>query len=284
MKVMILGASGMLGNAMMRYFMQSQAYNVYGSTRSDMAKNLLPDYLHTNIISNVDVDNFESIARQLSVIRPDIVINCVGLVKQLDDSKDVLKIIPINTILPHRLVILCDLIGAKLIHISTDCVFSGSRGMYTEVDVADANDLYGRSKYLGEVDYPNAITLRTSIIGHELIGAYGLINWFLNQKNRVEGYRKAIFSGLPTVEIARIIMEYVIPNPEMHGVYHLSSYPVNKYALLSMVADIYKKKISIEPNDEFVIDRSLDSTRFRAATGYSPEPWPELVRRMHAFG
>jgi dTDP-4-dehydrorhamnose reductase len=218
-----------------------------------------------------------------SSAKPDIVINCIGLVKQLAEADDPLAAIPINAMLPHRLARVCAVSGARLIHMSTDCVFAGTKGMYTETDFADAADLYGRSKLMGEVDYPNAITLRTSIIGHELTGARSLVGWFLAQEGPVKGFKRAVFSGLPTVEMAKLIRDYVIPHPELHGLYHVSAEPINKFDLLTLVAKTYGKSIEIVPEDQFVIDRSLDSSRFRQATGYAPKPWPELIRLMNRF-
>jgi dTDP-4-dehydrorhamnose reductase len=167
---------------------------------------------------------------------------------------------------------------------STDCVYPGDQGMYVESDPSDAKDLYGRSKFLGEVDYPNALTLRTSIIGHELDGCRSLVGWFLSQSGIITGYTKAIFSGLPTVEIARIIRDFILPNPSLRGLYHVSADPINKYDLLCLVAKTYGKDIDIRMDDKFVIDRSLDSSRFRKATGYLPKPWTELVASMKDFG
>jgi dTDP-4-dehydrorhamnose reductase len=229
------------------------------------------------------MENVDSLTHLFAVVHPDVVINCIGLVKQLAEADDPLIAIPINSLLPHRLARLCELAGARLVHMSTDCVFSGEKGMYTEADAADAKDLYGRSKYLGEVDYPHAITLRTSIIGHELDGARSLIGWFLAQEGSVKGYRRAIFSGLPTVEIARVIRDHVISHPDLHGIYHVSAEPINKFDLLTLVAQTYGKAIDISADDQLVIDRSLDSTRFRQATGFKPKPWPELVRSMREF-
>ena len=210
-------------------------------------------------------------------------INCIGIVKQLADANDPLYALPFNSLLPHRLANLCGVAGARLVHMSTDCVYSGSKGMYTEEDIPDATDLYGRSKLLGEVDYPHAITLRTSIIGHELIGARSLVCWFLEQSGCVSGFNRAVFSGLPTVEIARLIRDYVLPNPLLHGVYHVSSDPINKFDLLKLVAHIYGKNIQIEKNGDYEIDRSLDSVRFREETGYSPASWEDLIVSMHEF-
>jgi len=282
-KILVLGASGMLGNAVLRVLAGSPQLDVVGTVRSSRSVGLLPNTLGERLVSGVDVENSDTLVSLFSKVRPAVVINCIGLVKQLAESDDPLQAIPVNSVLPHRLARLCDAVGARLVHMSTDCVFSGKRGMYSETDFPDADDLYGRSKFLGEVDYPNAITLRTSIIGHERDGARSLINWFLSQEGQVKGYARAVFSGFPTVEIARIIRDYVIPNPELHGIFHLSAEPINKFDLLTLVAEVYGKSIEIVSDDKLVIDRSLDSTRFRQATGFCPEPWPELIRRMHEF-
>jgi dTDP-4-dehydrorhamnose reductase len=189
--------------------------------------------------------------------------------------------------LPHRLAALCKASAARLIHISTDCVFSGREGMYSEEHVADAQDLYGRSKLLGEVNAAQAITLRTSLIGPELNSAHGLLGWFLSQQSRVtsvRGFSRAIFSGLTTVELARVIRDFILPNADLHGIYHVSSEPISKYALLALIARAYRVDVRIDPDESVVIDRSLDSSRFRQVTGYQAPPWTELVRAMHAYG
>jgi len=174
------------------------------------------------------------------------------------------------------------LLGARLIHISTDCVFSGRTGMYTEEDPSDANDLYGISKYIGEIhNQDHVITLRTSIIGHELGSQYALIDWFLAQEGAVKGYAKAVFSGLSTVELARVLRDYVLPQPKLTGLYHVSAEPIDKLSLLKLVAKVYEKNIQITPDEHVQIDRSLDSTRFQQVTGYVPPTWPELVRKMY---
>jgi dTDP-4-dehydrorhamnose reductase len=284
LKVLVLGASGMLGSTVLRFLARTEDYAVVGSARTSQALTLLPPNLSDRIICGVDADNLDSLARLFATVRPDVVINCIGLIKQLATANEPLEAIPINSLLPHRLARLCAIGGARFIHVSTDCVFSGSKGNYRESDVADAKDLYGLSKYLGEVNYPHAVTLRTSIIGHELDGAHGLVGWFLTQQGTVRGYARAVFSGLPTAELARVIRDYVIVRPDMCGVYHVSSEPINKYELLSLVARIYGKTIQLVRDEELVIDRSLDSTRFRELTGYVPPAWPQLVQAMHEFG
>ncbi|MGB8288253.1 dTDP-4-dehydrorhamnose reductase family protein [Rhizobium ruizarguesonis] len=283
MKIVVLGVSGMLGNAMFRKLSETQSLAVYGTSRATSAKSYFRSELSDRIVSGIDVENQDSLARILEEIRPDAVINCVGLIKQLSDANDPLAALPINAMMPHRLARLCRLVGARLVHISTDCVFSGSHGNYRESDFPDAKDLYGRSKFLGEVDYPNAITLRTSIIGHELGSAHSLIGWFLAQSGSVKGYSRAIFSGLPTVEIAKLVRDVVLPRSDLSGLYHVAATPISKLDLLRLVANTYGKTIEIVPDEGLVIDRSLNADRFREATGYVAPSWPNLIDSMHAF-
>lgn len=243
----------------------------------------LPLELQHRIVDNVDVEIPNALTYLFDQVRPDVAINCVGIIKQSKMAADPLTMLSLNALLPHRIAKLCNLTGTRLVHISTDCVFSGMKGLYAEEDLPDASDLYGRSKCLGEIDSPNSITLRTSIIGRELVGGQSLVEWLLAQENAVKGFTRAIFSGLPTVELARVIRDHVLPHPEMSGVYHVSAAPISKYDLLTLVARRYGKDIEIFPDDEVVIDRSLDSSRFRSAVGYVPEAWPELVNKMYDF-
>lgn len=284
MRVLILGATGMLGSTLLRLFHAHPGIEVFGTARSPSARELLPHDVHAQLVTGVDVENNEHLLRLMTRVRPDAVVNCIGLVKQLSESELPLAAIPINALLPHRLAEICGLFGARLIHISTDCVFSGRKGLYIEADFVDADDLYGRSKYLGEVNYPHAVTLRTSIIGHELNGSRSLVCWFLAQHGQVPGFRRAVFSGLPTVELGRVILEHVLPNADLRGLYHVSADPINKFDLLTLVARHYGKDIEIVPKDDFLIDRSLDSNRFRQATGFRPKAWDQQVQLMKNFG
>ncbi|MAZ35621.1 MAG: NAD(P)-dependent oxidoreductase [Thalassospira sp.] len=283
MKILVLGASGMLGNAVIRVLVNDKKFEVFASARSPSVCMHFPPKIAKNIITGVDVENFDVLSRLFSEVQPNIVINCIGLVKQLATSNNPLSALPINAMLPHRIAQFCQLIGARLIHISTDCVFSGRKGRYVESDEPDALDLYGRSKLLGEVDYPHAVTLRTSIIGRELNSAHGLIGWFLAQKNQIKGYTKAIFSGLPTCELARVIRDEVMPRHNMRGLYHVAAAPISKYELLQLVNKEYQKELKIEPDNSLVIDRSLNADRFKKITGYVAPPWPVLVAEMRKF-
>ena len=281
-RILILGAGGMLGHLLFRSLSERMPGDVFGSIRN---LNGLPlswrkkfgDCIH----QGVDADNFDSIIRIMGVVRPTIVINCVGIIKQLPSVEDSITSITINALFPHRLAQLCKASSSRLIHISTDCIFDGIKGAYTEGDISNATDLYGRTKYLGELHYGHSLTLRTSIIGHELRTNVSLVDWFLSQTNPVNGYTKAIYSGFPTVEFVRILEKYVIPDDRLSGLYQVSSEPISKYDLLNAVAGEYGKQIQIKPYDDFVLDRSLDSSRFRNITGYSPPSWQELVAAMH---
>lgn len=283
-RVLVLGATGMLGHTVLKLFSESAGYEAWGTVRSASTARLLPEGVKQRLITGIDVESPDSLARAFAECQPDVVVNCVGLVKQLADANDPLLSLPLNAILPHRLARLCEVAGARLVHVSTDCVFDGALGSYVETDPANARDLYGLSKYLGEVAQANAVTLRTSIIGLELGGTNGLIEWFLAQRGRVSGYTQAIFSGLSTVELALVIRDQVLPRPDLNGLYHVSAAPISKYDLLQLVAKAWGKSIEIIPDDHLRIDRSLDSRRFREATGYVPPTWPEMVAGMKTFG
>lgn len=283
MKVLVIGASGMIGSTVLRVLSEKKDWQVFGSVRDESVKRFFPAAIGERLIAEVDVEHPDALVKVLDQVRPDVVVNCAGLTKHKPEAEDPLVSIPINTLMPHRLAGLCKLVGARLIHVSTDCVFSGEKGSYTEDDFADARDVYGKSKALGEVDYPHAITLRTSTIGHELQSTYGLLDWFLSQQGRCKGYTNAIFSGLPTVVFAQVVRDVVIPHAELSGLYHVAAKPINKFDLLKLIAEVYGKSIDIVPDEKLVIDRSLDATRFQLATGYHAPEWPELIKLMHTY-
>jgi dTDP-4-dehydrorhamnose reductase len=274
----------MFGNALHRVFAADAQHEIWGTLRSGSGRRFFPEANQARLIDNIDVTDHDSLAQVLNRVRPDVIINAVGVVKQLATANDPLVVLPINALFPHRLAELSALAGARMIHVSTDCVFSGRKGNYRESDVSDAEDLYGKSKYIGEVsDKPHVVTVRTSGIGHELNSRNGLIEWFLAQEGKTRGFSKAIYSGLPWVELARVIRDFLLPHPELRGLYHVSSKPISKLDLLRLVAEVYHKQIMIEPDDALRIDRSLNSDRFTAATGYVAPEWPELIVEMHKY-
>lgn len=283
MKVLVLGISGMLGNAMFRVMSQDPQLEVVGTARSPNILRFFEPGLQERVIAGVDVLDHAALRGAIEAVRPDVVINCVGLIKQLSNAEDPLVAVPVNAILPHRLAWVTELVGARLVHISTDCVFAGDKGNYSERDPCDAKDLYGKSKFLGEVAYPHTLTLRTSIIGHELTSSHALVDWFLSQGSSCKGFTRAIFSGLPTVVLSEIVRDVVLPRADLSGLYHVAAQPIAKYDLLQLLAKTYGKQIEIVPDTSLRIDRSLDGSRFESATGYVAPEWPALVQAMHSF-
>ena len=233
------------------------------------------------LVGGVRAEDVDSVVNALAAVRPAAVVNCIGIVKQLRAAKDPLASIYVNALFPHRLAQLCHAAGARLIHISTDCVFSGRKGRYTEEDVSDAEDLYGRTKFLGEVTGPGCLTLRTSIIGRELANRASLIEWFIGQRGKtVSGYARAIYTGLSTLAIADVIVDVLERHPDLCGLWHVSSEAISKYELLNLVNQEFNLGVTIMRDETFVCDRSLDSTRFREATGYQQPSWREMISQM----
>lgn len=281
MRVMILGISGMLGHKLWQVF--KSRFETWGTTLGSFAElELFGDLFgRERVLSYIDVGNADSLVHMIATVRPDVVVNAVGIIKQMPSAKDYITSLSINSLFPHQLARLCRLANVRLIHISTDCVFSGRKGMYTEDDVADAEDLYGRTKYLGEVTEPGSLTIRTSIIGRELVTSNSLVEWFLsNRGGTVRGFRQAIYTGFPTIVLAGIIADVIERFPNLYGLYQVASDPISKHDLLCLMRDAYGIDVRIEPDDSVRIDRSLDSTRFRQAVEYAPPSWHKLVDTM----
>lgn len=279
MKILILGGTGMLGHRL--WLNLSQVHETYVTLRGDTSQFPdIPEFPRKYILPHVDALIPDQVRDVIDSIQPQSVINCIGLIKQNPLANDPLSSISINALFPHQVSLVCRKAGIRMIHISTDCVFSGKKGRYVESDPSDADDLYGRTKFLGEVTYPHTITLRTSIIGRELKTRFGLIEWFLAQEGVIHGYKKAIYTGFTTDELSRVILNYVIPHTDLSGLYHVSSDSILKYDLLMLVKDSFGKEVTILPDENFVSDRSLDSTRFREMTGYRPPAWPMMIDEL----
>jgi dTDP-4-dehydrorhamnose reductase len=280
-KVLVLGATGMLGHVVARTLIRSGYKNIIATVRSEEHLNQLPNDIRPFAVSGVDAVKMDSIEQVLSTSRPVAIVNCIGVIKQRCNSIENDALVSINGVFPHHLSRLSSRIGAKLVHISTDCVFSGKTGNYIETDLCDARDIYGKAKYLGEIVSEGHVTIRTSMIGHELSGKLSLLEWFLSQQGTVPGYTRAVFSGLTTNEIARVLVRHVIFNRNLCGLYHLSGKPIAKYDLLRLVANQYRKSIDITPDKSLIIDRSLNSKLFRESVGYNPPGWETLIEEMH---
>jgi dTDP-4-dehydrorhamnose reductase len=272
MRILVLGGDGMLGHELYRELRDHHETRVTQRRAS----------AEPHVFSGVEVRGSNLIEEVIAQFRPGAVVNCIGIVKQRPESEEAIASIEVNALLPHRLAIACRAAGARLVQLSTDCVFSGAKGGYREEDIPDPVDVYGRSKLLGEVTGEGALTLRTSMIGLGLYRKTSLVDWFVAQKGRVQGYRKAVFSGLTTREISRVIRMVLEGHPQAWGLYHLSAEPIDKYALLVKLRERLGKSIEIVPVDEPRIDRSLDSTRFRRVFAYRPPAWDAMLEELSA--
>jgi dTDP-4-dehydrorhamnose reductase len=278
MRVLILGAGGMLGHKVWEVF--RDRFDCRAAMRTRLP---LPLFDDERVIDGFDATNFDAARKLIGRVQPDVVVNCIGVVKQLAAAHDPIASTTLNSLFPHVIARACAEGEARMIHISTDCVFAGTRGNYSEDDVPDAADLYGRSKLLGEVTEGGALTIRTSIIGRELRTSNGLVEWFLsNRGGSVRGFTNAIFSGVTTAMLARILATVIEQYPGLRGLYHVAGAAISKYDLLMMLNAAIGAGVAIAPDDCFVIDRSLDATRFQAATGLQPPEWTEMIAALAA--
>lgn len=284
MRVLILGGTGMLGHQLWQTWRDK--FEVYVTHRQEsklLQTNLvLSSFTKSDrVINPVSTNDLESVDKALELANPNIVINCIGIIKQLLSAKDPIASITVNALFPHQLAQLCQKYNAKLIQISTDCVFSGKKGNYTEQDNPDPVDLYGRSKLLGEVIAPNCLTIRTSIIGRELHSQNSLVEWVISQKGKtIKGYNRAIYTGFTTLALAQILEKIILDHPNLEGLWHISSDPITKYQLLNMINQTFNLDSTIEKDKSFICDRSLNSDHFRKHTGYSPPSWEAMISQL----
>jgi dTDP-4-dehydrorhamnose reductase len=283
MRIVVIGGAGMLGHKMFQ-ILRERFPDTVCITREDVRK---PPFDRVellqgdDVIRGVDVMDFDRLQGTLKELRPDFIVNCVGIVKQRQEAQMAIPSITINSLLPHKLAAFAGAWGGRVIHPSTDCVFDGKRGGYTEADDSSAEDLYGKSKFLGEVQCDNGLTLRTSIIGRELVEHRSLLDWFLKQQGKtVRGFRRVIYSGVTTNQLAEVVTMIIQKFPGLHGLFQVVSEPISKYELICMIRDAYKLEINIVPEDGEVSDRSMKGDKFREATGYVSPPWMELVERL----
>jgi dTDP-4-dehydrorhamnose reductase len=272
--VLVLGGTGMLGHVLYRAC--EGRFDTHATIRSENPSDVAARALDVSrIVGGVRAEDAASVERALDQATPDVVVNCIGVVKQRDVRPA--EMIRANALFPHELAEKCGERGIRLIHISTDCVFSGRRGGYAEDDIPDAEDLYGRSKVLGEPNGPGVVTIRTSMIGRELESANGLLEWLLSQSGEVRGFTAASFTGPTAPVLADATADLIEFNPELEGIWHLGAEPISKYDLLILLRDAYGLDLDVVPDDSVKVDRTLESSRFRAATGWAPPAWPEMV-------
>jgi len=284
-RLLILGGEGMLGHKVFQVL--TERFETYATFRdTDGPWNSFPIYSGVDgdrTIGGVNALELESVARAIAKVQPEAVINCIGIIKQVPEASDIALSIALNALFPHRLADLCKTAGARLLHISTDCVFAGRKGNYSEDDITDAEDLYGRTKALGEVSRTGCLTIRTSIIGRDFLKQSALLEWFLtNRGRRVRGYRNAIYTGLTTQSLARIMGDILMQHPTVDGIFQIASQPISKLDLLVKIRDAMKLDIEVEPHDDPPCDRSLSAARFVAATGYRIPTWDDMIAELAA--
>jgi dTDP-4-dehydrorhamnose reductase len=282
-RILVFGANGMLGSAIYNYMALKGEFEILGTHRPGSRTSGLVENNSSSLIQCDFVENAKNAVNLINQMKPTVVINCVGVIKQRSDASEVLVTVPINTILPQLLYAASLEVGSKFIHFSTDCVFSGLNGNYSENEKPDAVDVYGLSKYLGEVSGNGALTLRTSIIGHELFFKKSLLEWFLSQDSHVMGFTNAYFSGLTTNEVARVTSDIIRDHPRLSGLYHLAAERISKFDLLTMIKKVYEIHINIVPDGQLEIDRSLIADKLLTEIGYTPRAWEVLIPEMKDF-
>ena len=283
MKILIFGATGMLGHILVKYLQTQENIKVEFTVRDKTKLNECKKIFGKEAKYIVNACNPKSALNAIHKFKPDFCINCIGILKQKDESKHHLKYIQINKLFPHHLSQYCSENKSRLIHISTDGVYSGLKGNYTEEDIPDPIDFYSKSKLLGELCNKNAITIRTSIIGPEIGTSKGLLEWFKNCDAKIHGYSNVWFSGFPTIELSRIIFEFIIKNNLKNDVYNISSDPINKFNLLRLINDIYNLKKEIIEDKSVQVNRILDCSKFISETNFFKEEWISMIKKMKAF-
>ena len=281
MRVMVIGATGTLGHRLCLDW--AERFECWGTVRAPVEDPVAELLAPVRLIAGISAEDPDTLRSALERARPDVVVNCVGAVKQAEEGQQPIPAIRINSLFPHELAAACRESSARMIHVSTDCVFSGERGRYSEQDVPDAADLYGRSKLLGEISGEGLLTLRTSLIGRELRSSLGLLEWLIsNRGGSVKGFSRAVFSGLTTIALASEIGVVIEEHPGLDGIWHLASEPIDKLELLTELERALELGIGIVPDDSVMVDRSLDSTRLCRETGRQPRRWDQMVDELAA--
>jgi dTDP-4-dehydrorhamnose reductase len=283
MKILVLGGTGMLGHKMFQR-LSERFDHVRTAIHGPIAKwQGVELFESSRVLDNFDASDASAWKQVLRLEEPNVVVNCVGVIKQRAEAGSALSSLTLNSLFPHQVAAEMAQWGGRLIHFSTDCVFSGKRGDYAESDASDAEDLYGKTKFLGEVATQNALTLRTSMIGRELQHFKSLLEWFLRQKSaRVEGYTRAMYSGLTTNKLAEVVGDIIEKHPNLSGLYQVTGQTISKYELLLLLQKAFRSEVEVVPDETFFCDRSMNGDRFGEATGFEAPSWPELIDELAA--
>ena len=281
MRILILGGTGMLGHQLFKH-LSSRFTDTYATIRQSYSSYKLLDKQFDNarIIECVDVTDLPVLTGIMKCVRADVILNCIGVTKRRKEANEAIHAITLNAMLPHMLAEWGRNNAAKVINFSTDCVFDGKVGNYVDDSATNATDLYGKTKAIGEIHGENALTLRSSFIGKELDGGTELFEWFLAQTGTVKGFKNAIYSGLTTLELSRVIEKILVQHPGASGIYNVSSDPISKYELLVLIRDKLHLNIEVLPDENMICDRSLNSSKFRQEFNYVPPGWQAMIDEL----
>jgi dTDP-4-dehydrorhamnose reductase len=281
--IVVLGCTGMLGHKLMQV-LQNSPYTIHGTMRGSETETIRAKIglkPNAHVIPDIDINSISKLDKLFAELKPIAVVNCIGLIKQLPDAQKAVPSIRVNALFPHELAELVQKHQSRLIHFSTDCVYSGSKGFYSESDPTDPQDLYGKSKALGEVSGPKCLTIRSSIIGPELGTQFGLFEWFYSKRGqKVKGYQKVLYTGLPTREISKLVLNLIQNFPELTGVYNVASEPISKFEILKFIDQKLHLGTEITPDSNVVLDRTLNGSKFRELTGYKAPTWEKMIEDM----
>ncbi len=281
MRILILGGTGILGHQLYKH-MSSHFPDTFATIRQSRTKYQLSNITdESKIIECVDVTEFHILTGIMNSVKPDVILNCTGFTKRRKDVNEVINSIKLNALFPHLLAEWGRNNSVRVINFSTDCVFDGMTGNYSDVSPTNAVDLYGKTKAIGEIRGENALTLRSSFIGTELENGTELLEWFLGQTGgTVRGFKNAIYSGLTTLELSRVIEKIIIHYPGANGIYNVSSDPISKYELLLLIRDKMHLNVEVLPDENVICDRSLNSSKFRQEFNYVPPRWELMIDEL----
>ena len=281
MRIIILGASGLIGHKLLQKL--SNDFDVYATLhRSKESYGLMPLFSGQNIIDEVDVSDFENVSAILHSVNPNVILNCIGITPRKDEINNLYKVIKINSLFPHQLANWAKVNNKRVIHFSTDCVFNGSTGNYTENSLTTAEDVYGRTKALGEINYSHTLTIRSSFIGQELFGKTELLDWFLNQEGkRINGFTNTLYSGVSTNFMTHVVKTIILNAPELSGLYQLApDKPISKYELLCIAKRAFDVNIEIIPENEYVHTPTLNGSKLKDNIKINVPSWKEMMKDL----
>lgn len=283
MRVVVLGGSGMIGHVVWRE-LSRRSVDVWATLRGRRDTSLgAGQFANCQVLENFDAATPEPALDLLSSLAPTVIVNCIGITKRKPEASDVRPMYAVNALFPHLLARWASHHGARVIHFSTDCVFAGESGRYTERSVMTATDLYGQTKFFGELNYGHCLTLRSSMIGRELHGRTELLEWFLSQEGKtIAGFTKAIYSGLTVMQMSRIVSSLIVDHPALSGVWQVAGPVISKYELLNQCREAFGVDILIRADDTFVCDRTLDAGPFAEITGITVPSWRHMLAELAA--